>query len=173
MHLSGCQIDLYTSYRKLRKLMLEQACQGCDMCTVSWALLCSERRRKPLSHLHISHNWRIISWFWTPPQKHKEWKCLKLLFKFGHWNGFGFHATFGRLESFTIHISVTDQTCCMTWHLKTSICTNNYDKWTYHTSVEPVKATLSSLMWEAIAPPAVGPKPGMIFTTPSGKPAWN
>lgn len=39
------------------------------------------------------------------------------------------------------------------------------------TSVEPVKATLSMSMWLAIAAPAVGPKPGTMFTTPAGKPA--
>lgn len=38
------------------------------------------------------------------------------------------------------------------------------------TSVEPVKATLSTSMCLAIAAPADGPMPGKIFTTPSGKP---
>lgn len=42
----------------------------------------------------------------------------------------------------------------------------------YSTSVEPVKATLSISMWWEIAAPAVGPKPGTIFTTPGGNPAW-
>ena len=31
MRLSGFQTGLYTSYGKLRRLMLEQACQGCNM----------------------------------------------------------------------------------------------------------------------------------------------
>lgn len=39
------------------------------------------------------------------------------------------------------------------------------------TSVEPVKATLSTSMWAEIAAPAVGPYPGMMFTTPGGNPA--
>lgn len=39
------------------------------------------------------------------------------------------------------------------------------------TSVEPVNATLSMLMWLAMAAPAVGPNPGRMFTTPGGKPA--
>lgn len=42
-----------------------------------------------------------------------------------------------------------------------------------HTSVEPVKATLSMSMWLAMDAPAVGPNPGTMFTTPGGKPAWN
>lgn len=42
----------------------------------------------------------------------------------------------------------------------------------YITSVEPVKATLSISIWWEIAAPAVGPKPGTIFTTPGGNPAW-
>ena len=41
------------------------------------------------------------------------------------------------------------------------------------TSVDPVKATLSTFMWLAMAAPAVGPYPGMMFSTPGGKPAWN
>ena len=40
-----------------------------------------------------------------------------------------------------------------------------------HTSVEPVKATLSMSMWLAMAAPAVGPNPGTMFTTPGGNPA--
>ena len=39
------------------------------------------------------------------------------------------------------------------------------------TSVDPVKAILSTSMWLAIAPPAVGPYPGIRLTTPGGKPA--
>ena len=39
------------------------------------------------------------------------------------------------------------------------------------TSVEPVKATLSTSSWEAMAAPAVGPNPGITLTTPGGKPA--
>ena len=39
------------------------------------------------------------------------------------------------------------------------------------TSVDPVKATLSMPMCEAIAAPAVGPNPGKILTTPGGNPA--
>ncbi len=39
------------------------------------------------------------------------------------------------------------------------------------TSVEPVKATLSTSMWLAMAAPAVGPNPGTMFTTPDGNPA--
>lgn len=39
------------------------------------------------------------------------------------------------------------------------------------TSVEPVNATLSTSSWEAMAAPAVGPNPGIILTTPGGKPA--
>lgn len=42
-----------------------------------------------------------------------------------------------------------------------------------NTSVEPVKATLLMSMWLAIAAPAVGPKPGIMFTTPGGNPACN
>ena len=38
------------------------------------------------------------------------------------------------------------------------------------TSVDPVKATLSTSMWEAMAEPADGPIPGRMFTTPGGKP---
>lgn len=40
-----------------------------------------------------------------------------------------------------------------------------------HTSVEPVKATLLTSMWLAMAAPAVGPNPGTMFTTPGGNPA--
>lgn len=40
------------------------------------------------------------------------------------------------------------------------------------TSVEPVKATLSTSMCSAMAIPAVGPYPGITFTTPGGKPAY-
>ena len=39
------------------------------------------------------------------------------------------------------------------------------------TSVEPVKATLSTSSWAASAAPAVSPKPVTTFTTPSGMPA--
>ena len=39
------------------------------------------------------------------------------------------------------------------------------------TSVEPVNATLSTSLWAARAAPAVSPKPGTTFTTPSGMPA--
>ena len=39
------------------------------------------------------------------------------------------------------------------------------------TSVEPVKATLSTSSWPASAAPAVSPKPVTILTTPSGSPA--
>jgi len=40
-----------------------------------------------------------------------------------------------------------------------------------HTSVDPVKATLlTSGCWE-MAAPAVGPYPGIMFNTPSGRPA--
>lgn len=39
------------------------------------------------------------------------------------------------------------------------------------TSVDPVNATLSMPMCDAIAAPAVGPNPGKILTTPGGKPA--
>lgn len=39
------------------------------------------------------------------------------------------------------------------------------------TSVDPVKATLSMPMCEAIAAPAVGPNPGKILMTPGGNPA--
>ena len=39
------------------------------------------------------------------------------------------------------------------------------------TSVEPVKATLSTSIWLAMAAPAVGPNPGSMLTTPSGNPA--
>ena len=39
------------------------------------------------------------------------------------------------------------------------------------TSVEPVKATLSTSSWAARAAPAVSPKPVTTFTTPSGMPA--
>ena len=39
------------------------------------------------------------------------------------------------------------------------------------TSVEPVKATLSTSGWSASAAPAVSPKPVMMLTTPSGNPA--
>lgn len=39
------------------------------------------------------------------------------------------------------------------------------------TCVEPVKATLLMSLWLAIAAPAVGPKPGMMLTTPGGNPA--
>ena len=35
----------------------------------------------------------------------------------------------------------------------------------------PVKATLSTMGWLAIAAPAVGPYPGTMLTTPAGKPA--
>ena len=42
----------------------------------------------------------------------------------------------------------------------------------WSTSVEPVKAILSTSMCSAIAIPAVGPYPGTKFTTPGGKPAW-
>ena len=35
----------------------------------------------------------------------------------------------------------------------------------------PVKATLSTAGWPASAAPAVGPKPGRILATPSGRPA--
>lgn len=34
-----------------------------------------------------------------------------------------------------------------------------------------MKATLSTSSWEAMAAPAVGPNPGIILTTPGGKPA--
>ena len=39
------------------------------------------------------------------------------------------------------------------------------------TSVEPVKATLSTSLCAASAAPAVSPKPGTTLTTPSGTPA--
>ncbi len=39
------------------------------------------------------------------------------------------------------------------------------------TSVDPVKATLSTIGWAASAAPAVSPKPVTTFTTPSGTPA--
>lgn len=39
------------------------------------------------------------------------------------------------------------------------------------TLVDPVNATLSMPMCEAIAAPAVGPYPGKILTTPGGNPA--
>ena len=39
------------------------------------------------------------------------------------------------------------------------------------TSVEPVKATLSTSSWAARAAPAVSPKPVTTLTTPSGTPA--
>jgi len=39
------------------------------------------------------------------------------------------------------------------------------------TSVEPVKATLSTSSWVERAYPAVGPYPGRMFTTPFGIPA--
>ena len=39
------------------------------------------------------------------------------------------------------------------------------------TSVEPVKATLSTPGWAASAAPAVSPKPVTMFTTPGGSPA--
>lgn len=40
-----------------------------------------------------------------------------------------------------------------------------------HTSVEPVKDTLSTSLWAVKAPPAVGPYPGIILITPGGNPA--
>ena len=33
--------------------MFEQACQGCNLCTVGWAVLGSERRRKTHLYLHL------------------------------------------------------------------------------------------------------------------------
>lgn len=39
------------------------------------------------------------------------------------------------------------------------------------TFVDPVNATLSMPMWEAMEAPAVGPNPGKILTTPGGNPA--
>ena len=39
------------------------------------------------------------------------------------------------------------------------------------TSVDPVKATLSTSWWAASAAPAVSPNPVTTFTTPSGTPA--
>ena len=41
----------------------------------------------------------------------------------------------------------------------------------FPTSVEPVKATLSTLGWREMAAPAVGPYPGTMLTTPAGNPA--
>src|ERR1700761_7429180 len=41
------------------------------------------------------------------------------------------------------------------------------------TTVEPVKATLSMSMWEAMAAPAVLPKPERMLTTPAGIPAFS
>src|SRR5947209_17895381 len=41
------------------------------------------------------------------------------------------------------------------------------------TTVEPVKATLSMSMWEAIAAPAVLPKPERTLMTPAGMPAFS
>ena len=39
--------------------MLEQVCQGCNMCTDGIAWLRSKRKHKTLSHLHVSHlHWR-------------------------------------------------------------------------------------------------------------------
>lgn len=40
-----------------------------------------------------------------------------------------------------------------------------------HTSVDPVKATLSTSLWRAMAAPAVGPYPGSTLITPAGNPA--
>jgi len=40
-----------------------------------------------------------------------------------------------------------------------------------HTSVEPVKATLSMSLWLAMAAPAVEPNPGIMLTTPGGNSA--
>lgn len=50
------------------------------------------------------------------------------------------------------------------------LCTSNKGQHLI-TSVEPVKATLSTFICFAIAAPAVGPKPGMTLITPGGKPA--
>lgn len=63
---------------------------------------------------------------------------------------------------------------CVTQHTKTSrqaaagLCCIILDQ---STSVDPVNATLSMPMCDAIAAPAVGPNPGTILTTPGGKPA--
>ena len=40
------------------------------------------------------------------------------------------------------------------------------------TCVDPVKATLSTSVWFAMAAPAVGPYPGTMLITPGGNPAW-
>ncbi len=40
------------------------------------------------------------------------------------------------------------------------------------TSVDPVKATLSTSMCSLSAAPAVGPYPGIMFTTPGGNPTY-
>ena len=43
----------------MRRLMLEQVCQGCNMCTIGWALLCGGRKHKTLQRLHISYTHNI------------------------------------------------------------------------------------------------------------------
>lgn len=61
---------------------------------------------------------------------------------------------------------------CVTQPTKTGqllVCVALYEN--QSTSVDPVNATLSMPMCDAIAAPAVGPNPGTILTTPGGKPA--
>ena len=42
--------------------------------------------------------------------------------------------------------------------------------WRPPASVDPVNATLLTSGWSTMAPPAVGPYPGNMFTTPAGIP---
>ena len=46
-----------------------------------------------------------------------------------------------------------------------------YTRNSFPTSLEPVKASLSTSMWRPSAWPAVSPKPGRTLNTPSGTPA--
>ena len=52
-----------------------------------------------------------------------------------------------------------------------NVCIVQFTWISFPTSVDPVNATLLTSGWLTIAAPAVGPKPGITFTTPSGKPA--
>src|SRR5438093_1534851 len=54
----------------------------------------------------------------------------------------------------------------------TRLSVDAVSRWiSFPTSVEPVKAILSTMGWRTSAPPAVGPKPGTMLTTPAGTPA--